>query len=72
MIQYFHELSNNNKREALIASPISFIMLRYTQPKWCNKHEALNGLFGCEILLGLSNEKVTKTLCSNCENFKNK
>jgi len=71
MDEYFHELDNIEKRNALLTFTIGDIMAVYKQPKWCDRENALNGLFGCEILLGLTNEEVTKNLCSNCENFKN-
>ena len=66
----FHKLSNKDKRNELMVYTIAEILSIYEQPKWCNKHEALNGLFGCEILLGLTNETINRELCSNCENYK--
>jgi hypothetical protein len=67
---YFHELTNREKKDILLNLKFSYILENYKQPEWCNKDQALNGIFGCNILLGLTHNKINKEFCSNCKNFK--
>jgi len=67
---YFHNVTNKNKRTILMLNTFAIIVEAYDQPEWCGKHEALNGLFGCNKLLGLTNEITTKESCINCKFYK--
>ena len=66
---YFHELSDDEKQKVLLTKPISVILEEYEQPKWCGQHEALNGIFGCKDLLGITKNKICKQYCSDCTQF---
>lgn len=68
---YFHDLINRDKRKVIMNNPFSTIIKDYKQPEWCGKFEALNGIFGCNILLGLTHHSVNEELCSNCKEYKN-
>lgn len=68
---YFHELSDKEKREILLTKSIGVILNEYEQPKWCGKHEALNGIFGCRDLLGITKKNICKQYCSDCIQFEN-
>lgn len=68
---YFHDITNKYKRAIIMSMTFPQILENYKQPEWCNKNEALNGLFGCRKLLGLTNELTTKESCAKCKDYKN-
>ena len=67
----FHKFDNIDKRSMLMYYSFAQILESYKQPDWCGKHEALNGIFGCNELLGLTQNKINKDFCSKCKDFKN-
>lgn len=58
----FHE-TTPEEREGLT---IQQAMERYTQPKWCDYPEALDGRMGCWSLLS-NPSAITPDYCKNCE-----
>lgn len=66
---YFHNIANKYKKEILLDLTFSQILENYKQPDWCGKHESLNGLFGCDKLLG--DGVTSKESCINCKDLKN-
>jgi len=69
-MRYFHNLTNLEKSEVLMLKTFAQIIENYEQPYWCGKHEALNGIFGCSKLLGITYENTTKESCKNCNFLK--
>ncbi len=67
---YFHIIEKKHKKEILLDLTFAQILENFKQPDWCGKHEALNGLFGCNKLLG--DGVTTKESCINCKDFKKK
>lgn len=68
---YFHQIANKYKKDIIMSTTFAEILENYEQPQWCGKHEALNGLFGCPKLLGVTNELTDKESCAECIHFKN-
>ena len=69
--KYFHEMSNDYKQGIILFMSFNRILHNFKQPDWCGKLDALNGLFGCNKLLGLTCEITTEESCSKCKFFKN-
>lgn len=65
--EYYHKLKKIEKLDSLLYMPISHIVSCYKQPDWCGKHDALNGIFGCNKLL---NNVTSIEDCINCKDCK--
>ena len=71
-MKYWHELPQSEIDDLYkIGVNVEYVLKNYSQPIWCNYHEALSMTMGCWSLCdnkpnGLRT-KISKKFCKDCE-----
>ena len=70
-MRYWHELADSTiKRLRNKGTSWEEVMKRYKQPNWCRYIDALEGNFGCYLLVDFDiRPKISEEYCKNCECF---
>ena len=73
--KFFHEIPQKEVDKLIKdKKTIQYLMDNYSQPKWCNYHNALEAEMGCWSLMDLRKDgirtKISKKYCKDCDEFK--
>lgn len=72
-MKFWHEVSDEEAKNYGGAMTVGDFMKKYSQPEWCNYHEALNPMLGCWSLTDNSlRKKISLEFCKDCPECKPK